>query len=143
MKRLEDWELRLHDFIVKRAGLPFIWGENDCALFVTDGIEAMTGQDVGGDFRGQYSTLASAVVRMQKVAGGPSVENVAEHVAAEHQLAELSNILFSQRGDVVLFDGSEGPAIGLVSLDGIHAVFVGSEGLRRIPISDCRRAWRI
>ena len=143
LPRKHDWELHLHEYELSKRGLPFRWGDNDCALFVCDGIHALTGVDVGGEFRGKYSSLASAIVTIREVTGGTSVENVAEHIASQYGLAELPTVKYAQRGDAVLFDGAEGPALGLVYFNGTHAMFVGPEGLRRVPVKSCRRAWRI
>jgi len=143
MKRIDTWDMALHEHVESRVGKPFEWGSNDCALFVCDGIQAMTGTDVAGDFRGKYTDQAGALATIKAVTGGSSVEDVAVHVTAEQGMAELKTVLLAQRGDVVLFDGSDGPALGLVYLNGTHAVFVGPDGLRRLPISKCRRAWRV
>ena len=143
LKRKEHWDFELHSFVDSRAGQPFEWGGNDCALFACDGIAAMTGTDLAGDYRGQYSTKLSALARIKSVTGGSTIEDVAVAVTAAHGLAELPTVRLAQRGDIVIFDGQEGPAIGLVYLNGTHAVFVGEQGLKTIPVLDCRRAWRL
>ena len=143
MKRYEDWELLLHNFVEARVGEPFTWGANDCALFVCDGVAAMTGSDMAAEFRGQYTDEATAQAAMQRIAGGATIEDVAVYVTHKEGLAELPNVRFAQRGDIVLFDSAIGPALGLVYLDGVHAVFVGEAGLRKMAVLDCRRAWRV
>jgi hypothetical protein len=84
---------------------------------------------------------ATKIIR--KVTGGATVEHVAEHVTKQHDIPELPSVLFAQRGDIVLFDGAEGPALGVVHLSGKHALFVGEGGLQKVEIKKCRRAWRL
>lgn len=143
MKRIDTWDQALHDFVEGRVDKPFEWGANDCALFVCDAVQAMTGEDMAADFRGQYTTQLGAAKASLALTGGATIEDVAQYVTKQHDLDELTTVLLAQRGDVVLFDGAEGPALGLVYLNGTHAVFVGTEGLRSLPVTDCRRAWRV
>jgi hypothetical protein len=41
-------------------------------------------------------------------------------------MQKLAAVLLAQRGDMVLYDGDEGPALGLVCLNGREAMFVRS-----------------
>lgn len=141
MTRKQDWQKHLHEFVDSRRKAPFVWGANDCALFVCDGIKAMTDVDIAVDFRDKYATQLGALKTIKEVTGGENVEDVANFVTVKFGMADARSPLFAQRGDAVLFDGAEGPALGLVYLDGVHAVFVGEAGLRQVALSKCRRAW--
>lgn len=146
LKRLDHWELKLHDFIDSKRKVEFSYDASvgtDCATFVCDAIQAMTGTDVAGDFRGKYTTQTGALKAIKQVTGGSTIEDVAVHVTTQYEMPELSTVLLAQRGDVVLFDGSEGPALGIVYLNGTHAVFVSDKGLSKIRVKQCRRAWRV
>jgi hypothetical protein len=143
LKRKHSWPEDLHKFLHEHADKPFTWGSHDCALFVCNWIENATGVDVAAEFRGQYKTKLGAAKIIRKVTGGESVEHVAEHVTKQHGIPELPSPLFAQRGDVVLFDGAEGPALGIVHLTGKHAIFAGEGGLQKIELNKCRRAWRL
>ena len=46
MKKSEDWEIKLHDFIYKNKDKPFAWGKWDCCVFANDCIKAMTGNNL-------------------------------------------------------------------------------------------------
>lgn len=143
LKRVDKWETALHDFFESRLKTPFAWGTNDCATFVCDGIQAITGTDIAVDFRGKYTTQLGAAKVTKQVTGKKTTEDIAEYVTAKFGMVERPSVKFAQRGDAVLFDGSEGTALGLVYLDGRHAIFVGEGGLKRIDVLKCRRAWKV
>jgi hypothetical protein len=138
------WVADLHHYLAAQLGKPFAWGERDCALFVADAIQSMTGTDVAADFRGKYSTaLGAAKITKQVTSTGSTVEDAANYVAEEFAMPKLSAVLLAQRGDMVLYDGDEGPALGLVSLNGRETIFVTEQAMRRIPLRQCRAAWRV
>lgn len=143
--REENWQRLFHDFIEARSDAPFAWGVNDCCTFAADAVLAMTGADLAAEYRGQYSDLFTAQVRMATVTGvgGATVEDVLAHAATQFALTELSSVKLAQRGDLVVFDGEEGPSVGVVYLNGVHAAFVAPDGLHRIPVLKCRRAFAI
>ena len=79
--------------------------------------------------------------------GAVSLSEAASVFAAELGSEEVPTP-FAQRGDIVEADvvsaeGGSGPSLGVVDLDGAHALFAGPSGAIRIKITDCRRAWRV
>ncbi len=115
---------------------------NDCALFAADGIQAITGVDIAGDFRGKYSTEAEAMALIASVAGGSTIADAAAWCAAKHGLTEWKHPLCAQRGDLAVFQAPTGSMVaGLVHLSGAHLVSVGESGLYRFSISKVLRAW--
>jgi len=148
MKRIEHWATRsFHEFLLARAARPFVWGENDCALFCADGIEAMTGVDIAAEFRGKYHDEASALALIKTVTGGATIADAAAYCAKGAGLAEWKWPLFAQRGDlVIVVDAGRETArsiSGLVHLSGRHVVAVGELGLKRLPIEAIERAWHV
>jgi hypothetical protein len=140
VKRADDWPRRLHAAL---EAIPpdekFAWGKRDCAFFTCDLVAAMTGVDMAAEYRGRYNSQAGAV-RVLRQAGG--LERIAEKMAHRHELEEVKPA-FAQRGDVAMLDTDDGPALGVVALDGRNALFSGPQGLRAVPVLSCRRAWRI
>lgn len=135
-RRFEDWPARLGKFLVEHRSKPFAWGANDCCLFACNGIRAIIGLDpAAGKFRGQYRGAAGAV-RLLKKEGG--VEAIAERVCRELGFMEWPAVAQARRGDLVLRETPDGPALGVC--DGHLAVFHGSAVVR---LTECRRAWRI
>lgn len=144
MTRNHSWVEDLHHYLAAQVGKAFCWGTHDCALFVCGAIEAMTGIDVAAEFRGRYrSALGAARITRQVTGTGNTVEDAAKYVTAKYGMEQLSAVLLAQRGDVVLHDGDEGPALGIVSLNGKDALFVTEAAMRRIPLRECRAAWRV
>lgn len=143
LKRTQHWDTReFNQHLIDRAKAPHVYGENDCCTFAADGIKAMTGVDIAEDFRG-YTTEAGALKAIKQITGGGTVEDAAAYVAKKHNLEELEHPLKAQRGDLVLVEQPDGLLMGLVHLSGSCVVAPGETGLRRIPLTSIKRAWRI
>lgn len=147
-RRHGDWQTLSHKHILSSRSKPFAWGTNDCCTSVCSHIEAITGVDVYKEFRGTYDDAKSALVFIHKITGGSTVEDAADYITKEFAIPELKSPLFAQRGDVVLYDhpigdGKTEPTLGIVDLNGQYGLFTGENGMLRIPVAKCRRAWRI
>ena len=128
--RHSDWEQRLSSYIATRRHRPFEYGVNDCAHFVADAVQAMTGEDPMPELRGQYdSEFGSLRVMTEK--GQGSLEAT---VDAKFQEIGIGH---AQRGDIAFFDGS----IGVVM--GSFAWFVSDDGLEQVPRSMWDKAWSV
>jgi hypothetical protein len=135
-----QWQERMHHFLAARAAVPFAFGTNDCAMFVSDHIKEITGVDIAADVRGTYSTELGAAKQFA-AAGG--LDNHFSNIATEHGFSEIP-VVYAQRGDV-LFNPQDGqPALLVMDFDGIHAVGIHDNGTARIKArGNCTRAWRI
>jgi len=148
LERKEYWDTRaLNDFLWARAHQPFAWGRNDCALFVADAIEAMTGWDIAADFRG-YIDEAGAFAAIRAVTGAAAdatvtVENAAEYCARKYGLEEFEYPLEAKRGDICTLEESGRLILGLVHLNGAQIVTAGELELKSFPITQVRRAWHV
>jgi len=143
MMRKHSWESDLHNFLEARRPMPFAWGQNDCALFAADAVAAVTGDDPGAAWRGTYATQTEAEALIEKSCGAPGLAAFAAWLTAQHAMAERP-VLMAQRGDVVLLvnpDGSE--SLGIVGLNGLHALFVTETGLRRTRVRNCTKSWKV
>ena len=140
MKRYPDWPRRLYAHLQTSAQLPFAWGVHDCALFACAGVAALTGIDPAAGLRGTYTSRFGATSVVLREAGG--FENLVERLAARHDMKEVPPKR-AQRGDLVLFDSQDGPALGQVHLDGVHVFSAAPDGLALVPLALCRRAWRV
>lgn len=139
--RTEHWEGALAEHLRVEIAKPFAWGEHDCALFTCGVIRLLTGTDPAAEFRGTYTTARGAA-KVIRTAGGGDLGDLASQLAARHGFAEVAP-LFARRGDVVLVQTSAGFALAVVDLDGTHALAPGVEAAVRVPLAECRRAWRI
>jgi len=138
LKRRQDWEIRLHEFLAARRDQPFEWGKNDCALFVCDAIQAMTDIDCAPNFRDFYSNSGAAKNLIRQFG---SLGALAQQLAEKQGFPEVP-VLMAQRGDVALAD-LDGQTLLVVSLDGRFAVGPGLRGWVEVPIEKCSKAWRI
>jgi hypothetical protein len=141
IRRHQDWPVVLPKALRELWGTPFAWGSHDCALAACTVIEAMTGHDPAAELRGTYDSETGALRAISR-AGAEGLEDLAVRLANECGFPPVA-VLMAQRGDLVLIPTSEGPALGIVDMDGIHAVFPSEKNAVRRPLRQCGRAWRI
>lgn len=134
MIRKENWPILLSEFLQKRAGMPFKWGENDCMLFCSDCVLELTGYDPAYDIRGKYKSKLKAL----KVIDGFG-EDVSEIINA--RIGQSKPVTKAMRGDVVTLMNDGRVCGGIVDESGKRAAFVSEKGLLRIPLRDCLKAW--
>lgn len=133
--RREDWPERLLAFVESRRVTPFAWGGHDCALFVADAALSMTDHDFAAPFRERYTTALGAMKELRR----NGVENLAGYLTLA--LGAPSAPTLARRGDVVMFEAVDGPALGVVV--GSQAAAAGPEGVTWIPGSQWQQAWRV
>ncbi|MBM6577109.1 hypothetical protein KCP91_12070 [Microvirga sp. SRT01] len=134
--RAPDWEDRLATYLDRVAEEPFAWGSNDCALFASGGIRAMTGVDPGADFRGAYDTRQGSAEALRTFGEGTLLKTTTAWLGNSKHVSQ------AKRGDVVMKDRH---TLGICV--GLHSLFVGEEhghhGTVYVPTADCTRAFTI
>jgi hypothetical protein len=144
ISRKPNWETLLHNFLEGRKAAPFAWGANDCALFAADAVNAMTGTDLGASYRGKYTTQAGANSQMQTICGSSDALALATHLCSSAGFAQWPNVGFARRGDVIVLANPDGShSLGIVSLNGVQALFVTTTGLQRMRTRSCVAAWKV
>jgi hypothetical protein len=132
--RLPDWHHRLDLLFLQRMRHPFVWGRHDCCLWAADCIEACTGRDAGGPYRGRYSSALGAA-RVLRAVGGPSgAATVACGAAVEPWRAAV--------GDLGLVDAGKGRD-ALAVCGGQHWFAAGETGLVTLPFDAASRCWKV
>lgn len=132
VKRLEDWPMRLSNFLNDRRDMPFEWGVNDCLTFLAKGAEAMTGINYYEKYSG-YSTEQEANEKLKEYGGIKAI--------IDSYLGPGSkNILKAKRGDVALVKCPEYMA-GIVDDSGRFVALVSKNGLIRVPLEKASRVW--
>ena len=132
--RISNWPKVLHQVIDERRGVPFSWGENDCALFAADVVQALTGTDYASSYRGRYSTAIGSVRVLNN--DKTSMEDLVT-VA----LGQPVSPALLQRGDVAQFDNGNGKTLGICV--GRHIVSPGTGGLEWVNMSYCLQGWKV
>lgn len=128
------WQKRLGEYVAECATMPFRPGKMDCGLFFMGGMEAMTGVDISGPFRGKYRTIEKAMEIAQSLGFDDHVEYVASI------LHERENPFMAQVGDCAVVDDMNGfPALGIVQ--GEHIYVMGLNGIGLTPLSEIKRAF--
>lgn len=134
MNRLPDWRARLYKTISTYEQKPFQYGFCDCAIFGSDIIQAITGDDPAQHFRGRYKTKIGGLRAIRKA----GFRDQADYL---EKTFETIHPAFAQVGDLGLIDTEEGPAIVVVL--GAFAAGLGSDGLVRFQISEITKAFKV
>lgn len=133
LQRFPDWPERLGRAIEARKGDPYAWGQNDCALFASEMIAAMTGQDFGAMFRGTYSDEAGAMAMLQ-AHGWSDLEAMADALLPRRTDRP-------RRGDLVLHAGRLGAFLGIRWAGGI--VGPGERRAIILPARETQACWSV
>jgi hypothetical protein len=137
--RKENWAMLLAAFFHDRLNKPFKRSEHDCAVFVAQALEVMTGEDYIRELKAEaYHSKGEA----KKVLNSHGFETL-EDLATDRLGQPYENINFAKRGDVVSLHGEEGPALAIIDLSGRSAVTTGIEGLKFYPPEKWVKAWSV
>lgn len=136
LTRFPDWEDRLSTYLDRVREERFKWGSNDCALFATNAIKAITGHAYTDDVAGTYSTKKEAAETIRKLGHKTYRQAVIARFGKPLHAAQ------ARQGDIVMKGRSTlGVCVGRWSW------FVGQdqfgEGLVALPTLDCTSAWRV
>lgn len=135
MKKL-NWVADFMALVESRKNTPFIWGENDCALFAADAAVLMGNPDPANSSRGKYKTEQGAKRHLVSEYG--SIEG-----AWDRSFERLENINFVQNGDLVTFNSELGLTSGIYWNGGIFAPSQTGVVLMTEMHHNILDAWRI
>ncbi|MBF0270313.1 MAG: hypothetical protein HQL44_17165 [Alphaproteobacteria bacterium] len=125
--------------IASAHGRAFEWGSFDCCLWACDVVEALTGVDPAAPFRGRYKSKRGAFVALKRFAGGGMLET-ARKIADDLSCPEVP-VKTARRGDVVLLERDDGPALGVCVGKDVAAASL--TGLCLVPLKEASHAWRV
>ena len=146
MNRRDDWPERLAEYLDARRRAPFQWGHFDCCRFCCAGLAVQGLPDPMPAAARRYKTERGALTMIRRLGG--TLDEAGTRLAGRAGFKEIP-VLMAGRGfpvlaDMVLPDGTEAPALGLVSLDARFALFAHADGgLLQVPVTGCRRAWSL
>ncbi len=130
--RRHDWASRMFGVIDEHIHAPFVLASGGCSLFVARCVDAMTDSTFEAQVVATYADERE-VLRLMATPG--AVREVISGFLGEPAEGR------PMRGDVVLFEGGEGAAVGI--WDGRHIVAMGEGGLRRVDRSEIRAFWAV
>ena len=136
--RVENWDTKLWNYIVKEQSKKFIRGKTDCVNFVIGAIEVIIGKKV---FDKPYKSIKEAKEILKEFKKKDLLE-IAKDIAKENNFKEIHTNL-ARRGDVVFLKTKEelGGTMGICQ--GEQSVFKAKIGQEFIPTNKCNIAWRI
>ena len=117
--RRHDWSSRLYYQIDAHKALPFSWGSNDCCLFAARVVDSMCDTDHEGTLREKYQDEASALEYILRSGG---IAEAVDTFIGKHKTEGRP-----VRGDVVLFNGSNGETLGICL--GRYIAAMGRDGV--------------
>ena len=135
--RLPNWRARFAAEMDRQRREAFAWGAQDCALGLACGaVLAITGTDLGADWRGRYCAPAQAL-RLMRSEG---YDTLGDLVAAT--LPEV-HPAFARMGDIGLIeaDGPFGAALCVMDASGVIVLTEAGHGRR--AREDVMRAFRV
>lgn len=139
--RLSDWEKRLVTFLSGRVSVPFNRASNDCVRLAADAVLAITGTDIGSEWRTKYADDLEALRILASMDWDllPEVSRVLEGQG----LQEIP-VLQAQRGDLGFHRGDrkDEQGVGIFAGKGLTTISHAG-GLRSLPRSRVEKAWRI
>ena len=136
--RVDNWDTKLSNYIVKSASKKFKYGNADCVNFVLGGIECIVGKKV---FDLPYTSIKEAKKIITELNKKDLLE-IAQDIAKKNNFKEI-NTSFARRGDVVFLKTDEelGGTMGICQ--GEYSIFKAKVGQERRLTNYCDIAWRI
>ena len=136
--RVDNWDTKLSNYIVKSASKKFKYGNADCVNFVLGAIECIIGKKV---FDLPYSSIKEAKKIITELNKKDLLE-IAKDIAKENNFKEI-NTSFARRGDVVFLKTDEelGGTMGICQ--GEYSIFKAKVGQEKRLTNSCDIAWRI
>lgn len=131
--RLPDWQTRMEAFVRERMHQPFAWGSNDCAIFASDCVQAITGQDPAPAGLRRHRTAKQAYRTIARHGGLCAI--------ATQALGGPIAPAMAQVGDVVLVSAGKRDALAICN--GSTALAPSSVGLVPVPMVEARMSWGV
>ena len=137
LQRTPGWRRRFETVCDDWKRQPFSWGDNDCAVgLVGRLVEAVTGQDLTGEYRGQYEDAASAY-RLMRRAGFTNLADLVADLLPEIHPSQ------AKIGDVAAIpdDSLFGYALGIVN--GERIFVLRADGHGTVDLLSAARAFKV
>jgi len=129
LERVPNWESILAEQIVLAKNVLFEYGKHDCTIWATKVLKSYTNLDWKPSWKNKKEAI-----KLQKSI--PMEDRVTEVLGLP-----LSNLLLTQRGDLVQKDLGMKASLGICI--GRKVVFLYAEGICYVDLKDCVYSWRI
>ena len=135
MKRLPDWQPRLHAWLRGINGRPIRPGQHDCCLFGAGAIEAQTGVDIAAPWRGRYTTFAGGRRVLRKAGFNDHIDLIACTLPEDHVSTALP-------GDIAIVPTEDGEAVGLIQGAAVYVLTLSGH-LGFVPMAPIQRLFKV
>ena len=135
--RVPGWRGALFDYIRYNRDTPYTLGENDCWIFVTGAVTAMTDVDVSKPHRGNYKTVRGALGIIRRA----GASNMADFAATYFK--ELPSPLYAQIGDIMAIPTDDAFGFALGVLTGERIQILTENGIDSHDRSEATRAFGV
>lgn len=136
LERIPDWADKLTALFERRQGIPFAWGGNDCVSFACDAVEAITGRDPLGGYRGRYASEAEALEHLAGLDSG----FIGQMKALFRPLPHVA-LRRLWRGDVALI--RQGKTVSVGVFNGGQFWAPSDSGITPVPFKAGLRGWGV
>ena len=133
IRRTQDWQLRLAQFLAARRTTPFAWGHNDCATFAADCVLAITGTDPAPPALRNHRTAKQALRALRRHGGLVGIATAALGPPVPPAQANV--------GDVLLLKSGHHDALAICN--GVTAMAPSAHGLVSVGLHSARHCWRV
>jgi len=117
----------------ERARTPFAWGTNDCAIFASDFVMAITGTDPAPADLRLHRTAKEAHRAIQSHGGLASI--------ATNAVGEPVSVSFAGVGDVVLLKAGKRDALAICN--GSTALMPSAIGILSVSLDTATLCWKV
>jgi len=136
-ERIPGWEDRLFTVINAARTRPYVLGENDCFRLACAVVEALTGKDLSGPWKGAYSSKREALRRIAEF-------DARGFTAAASRLFSVppQTMPNARRGDICEYVDDAGEQhLGVVL--GTMVAVMGPDRMEFVQRELCAHCWRI
>lgn len=137
MKRLPNWQGRLAEALKRAGAVPYAWGANDCALgLAAAAVEAVTGADLGAQFRGLYDTEEGAL-KVLRDQGAKSLHELVGRYLPPIPLGDM------RIGDLAAVPHDSAFGSLMAVCNGERLIVLGPDGRGTLPRAAAAMAFRV
>jgi hypothetical protein len=140
MRRFENWQTRMDQWVRFHRAQVHEYGIWDCALMAASHLDNVTGSELYVTHQGHYDSAETAAEYLASL-GLDGLKGLASSILG----SPLPNPKFRHRGDIALFDTRLGPALGVVALSGLHILGLNPDGpgFCAVPLAEASAIWRV
>jgi hypothetical protein len=138
--RLQNWQARFSDFGKARASMPFSWGSNDCCVFASASVEAITGTNPMASFEAYGAELGPKRQALKRLLRRIGKTGDLRTLATAYLGAPVSPLMAGV-GDVVLVFNEGREMLGVCN--GVNVIAPGQSGIVALGMDAATAAWKI